>query len=540
MYTLRSLISQPEPLDITVFEAQAEMGQGMPYHPKWNDASMLANIASIEIPPVCETLLDWLARQNDERLCRLGIARHELNARAFYPRITLGQYFQDQLRQLVACAPSLGHRVTLLPQHRVYDIAMQPDGSAILIAGHARARFIATHVVMATGHNLPPHPETRPGYFLSPWPASALRTIRNCPVGIRGTSLSAIDAAVALALAHGTFRPNAQAGLDYLPEPGSGNFHLTLMSRKGILPEADFYHPIPYEPLTLCTHAAISRLIESGREHMLDAVFVLFKAELAACDPEYAQRMNLGHFTLEQFSDAYFADRSRTNPFAWAEHNLAEAQANYCNAHTIAWRYAILRMHEVIARAVRYFSATDHKRFSRYLKPVFIDDYATVPHLSIQRLLALHRAGKLDILRLGKNYHIDALEPAPGAILRRGKDIWHFPAFIEATGQRGLSAQDMPFPSLWGIVHNATAPDDEDIGGIALDEFFRPISEEADCSRLYCLSVPFLLAQFPFAQGITSSHDMGKTVAAHIAGNLANPYMHMEQSHETIRDLYRW
>lgn len=41
---------------MTVHEANADLGKGTPYHPRANDRAMLANIASIELPPVCESL----------------------------------------------------------------------------------------------------------------------------------------------------------------------------------------------------------------------------------------------------------------------------------------------------------------------------------------------------------------------------------------------------------------------------------------------------------------------------------------------------
>jgi hypothetical protein len=220
---------------------------------------------------------------------------------------------------------------------------------------------------------------------------------------------------------------------------------------------------------------------------------------------------------MEAFCARYFYNREQHDPFIWAAQNLAEAQANEQRQYTVAWRYAILRMHEPIGRAVRYLSAADHARFNRHFKHIFVDDYATVPHLSIQRLLALHKAGRLSVERLGENYTLDFSTPLGGAIVQSGGQQRHYPAFIDATGQRCLSAHDFPFPGLWesGLISKATM-DGEEIGGIALDEYFGPHAATAPSQSLYCLSLPFLLAQFPFAQGITSSHDMGKVVAGHI------------------------
>ncbi|EHU0912424.1 FAD/NAD(P)-binding protein, partial [Escherichia coli] len=53
IYTLFSLLhlQQQTPLSISIFEQADEAGVGMPYSDEENSKMMLANIASIEIPP---------------------------------------------------------------------------------------------------------------------------------------------------------------------------------------------------------------------------------------------------------------------------------------------------------------------------------------------------------------------------------------------------------------------------------------------------------------------------------------------------------
>jgi len=534
IYTARYLLLQRQSLSITLFEAQKQAGKGTPYHQDWNDKEMLSNIASIEIPPVTETLLHWLNGKTEHELSTLGIARETITDRTFFPRVALGEYFHAQLVKLTRVAKASGSDLTVKTLHKVLDVRVAEEGFKLTIRdNNDKMQYpVFDYVVMATGHAWPQEAEAKPGYFLSPWPASALRTIPHCHVGIRGTSLSAIDALVALCVARGAFLRNAQGELRYFPEPGTEAFHVTMISRKGILPEADFYCPIPYTPLHICTAEAVDRAIHSGsRAHLLDNVFTLFKEELAACDPDYADGIDLAHLTLEEFSHIYFLERERHDAFIWAAQNLAEAKSNQERRYTVPWRYAILRMHEVIARIVPKLPADDYKRFNTFFKHVFVDDYATVPHESIERLLALHHAGKLDILRVGEDYTLDTETPACGAFLVKGDLHIHFSAFIEAMGQRPLSVHDFPFPGLWeqGLLHKATASNfvytlfgqrfkkTVDMGGIDLDMAYHPVSDSPRASKLYCLSLPFMLGQFPFAQGITSSHEMGKKVAQDMA-----------------------
>ena len=521
IYTLHALVSRATcPFALTIFEEQAVAGRGTPYRPGWNDPAMLSNIASIELPPLEETLLDWLKRQPIDYLRTFGIDPREIDDRAFYPRLALGEYFREQFEAILDRARARGIEVDIRTHCRVNDAVNEPDGVALSIdpkrSESYKERF--DHVVMATGHQWPSEPEVRLGYFLSPWPASALSNIPPCTVGIRGTSLTAIDAAVAVAVEHGAFVEDGGKPV-YRPERGADEFRLTMMSRKGLLPEADFFHPIPYEPLSICTEEAIGRLIDADEGGLLEAAYSLFKAELAAADPVYAASIGIADLALEDFADRFFAERIAADPFKWAESNLQEAKRNFETETTVPWRYAILRMHEVIEPIVPHLSNKEFARFARYWKPVFVDDYATVPHASIERMLALHAAGRLALLELGDDYKIDSHRPEGGAILHlKGREV-QFPVFIEATGQRPLEAKDFPFPSLrnQGIIRDEPSADDSPPRGIVIDDQFHPIADDIPRDRLFCLSLPFLLGRHPFSQGITSSHAMGSVVGEELA-----------------------
>src|ERR1700733_8113697 len=90
IYTLKGLAGGRGPMSISIFEIEADPGKGTPYHPDINDAAMLANIASIELPAICETLVAWLQRQPDAELQRLNVQRADIREREFFPRIVLG------------------------------------------------------------------------------------------------------------------------------------------------------------------------------------------------------------------------------------------------------------------------------------------------------------------------------------------------------------------------------------------------------------------------------------------------------------------
>ena len=522
IYTLCAFLNATtRPARVTIYEEQPRAGLGTPYRPGWNDPAMLSNIASIEIPPIEETLIAWIERQPRARLVRLGIDPDTIDEHAFYPRLALGEYFLDQFNAMIARAARHGVEVEIATNCRVTDIAA--DGAELWLMvspkdGEPFERCFG-QVVLATGHQWPEEPEVRPGYFLSPWPATALQRIPATTVGIRGSSLTAIDAAIALAVTHGMFIETDSSAVTYRLNPGADTFHLVMMSRKGLLPEADFYHPVPYEPLSVFTPAAVARLIDEHRNTLLDRAFVLFREELKRADPDYAARIGLADLPLEDFADRYFADRMAADPFAWAATNLMEARANYRRHVTVPWRYAILRMHEVVALIVPALGDDALDRFNRHWKPVFVDDYATVPHLSIERMLALHRAGCLEVVALGDDNRIDTRGTDTGAVVVVDGGRRHYPAFVDATGQRPLAAEAFPFQTLLdqGVVRDAARSDRHKSTGIAVDEQFHPVSDQPAASRLFVLSIPFILGRHPFVQGITSSHEMGGIVGDALA-----------------------
>ena len=522
LYTLSAFLkSMTGPAEVTIYEEQGRAGLGMPYRPGWNDPAMLSNIASVEIPEIGETLIEWLRGLPRARLVRLGIDPDGIDDHAFYPRLALGEYFLDKFTSLVNQSEDQGVVIDIATRCRVMDISASSKGLSLHVAPAGETPFERSfdHVVLATGHQWPEEPEVKPGFFASPWPASALKRIGPTTVAIRGSSLTAIDAAVALATAHGSFIETDGAVIDYRISPGAEAFKIVMMSRKGLLPEADFFHPLPYAPLQICTPDAMAQLIKTARGDLLEQAFALFKTELMQADPAYADQVGLGGLTLDDFADHYFEARSASDPFDWAATNLAEARANYENQVTVGWRYAILRMHEVIALIVPHLSPDDLDRFNRDLKPIFVDEYATVPHLSIERLLALRRSGHLDVMALGDTYSLDTSAPEPGATVVVDATRLRFPVLIDATGQRPLAIDAFPFATLvkQGVVRDAAEGDPDGPRGIAVDANFHPSSKHDAANRIYCLSIPFILDRHPFIQGITSSHEMGEIVGADLA-----------------------
>ncbi|MEN0117769.1 MAG: FAD/NAD(P)-binding protein [Agrobacterium cavarae] len=529
LYALQELIHSKPLLEITILEASEVAGKGTPYQRGVNDAAMLSNIPSIEIPTLPSSLVAWLELQDDEYLRSFEIERHGISDRAFYPRVVIGDYFRDQFETLLNLGRQRRHIIHVRERTEVVDVTPVTNMFAVHL-NVSPVKEMFDHMILATGHSFPSAPESSPGYFDAPWPATALLTVPSGSIGVLGTSLSAIDAVMAIAARFGQFVRRNDGSLSYRISDGHEDFRVTMMSRKGLLPEADFYFPIPYENPLICTVDAVSARLALGSRGLLDDVYDLFRQELEHADSEYARLIGLEELTVDTFAAAYYGVRDRFDPFVWAESNLAEAKNNYVAKHTVAWRYAILITHEVIETAVSYFTADDLSRFNKSFKSIFADDYATVPHLSIERLLALHRADIVNIIALGDQSEVSRGNLSRGATVRFDGGIIEFDTFIDATGQKNLTADDLPFPTLKSrrvISPALTATlrgNPRRTGGVSVDEKCRPlIAGIKPVRKLYFPAVSYLLHKRPFVQGITSAAELGQIVARSIIADIMPP-----------------
>lgn len=533
IYSLMHLIDLPAPLNITLFEQNHRAGLGTPYDPETNDPAMLANIASIELPPVTETLVDWLHDRTDAELADVHISRAEISDRAFYPRVLIGAYYHDQLSKLVRRAEARGHIVEVLTRHHVVDVIAHEGDVVIQVEANGATRLQAfDYAIVASGHQ-ERDVEDEHEQLDHAYAKRDVETWRNARIGVLGTSLSSIDVAIGTAAEAGRF-VRQEGKLAYVAGDADATFSVTLMSRRGLLPEADFYCPIPYEPLVHCTPEQVDTICTDGKGDCLDRMFELFKIKLATADPGYADGIGLQFLTPDNFAPVYFSARERVPALDWAEANLAEAKANARARKTVAWRYAILRMHEVFGNAVKLLDERDRKRFSKGLKQVFIDNYAAVPPLSIERLLALRDAGKLRVLRLGNEYALQSDDKTGTTRVQTEDGEEEFDIMVDARGQPALTLQELPFPTLrLQIIANErandpsfTADDASDLleSGVEVDDAYALNDGIYSLSRVYCLSIPHLLKLHPFIQGLTSCQELAKAMADSLADELAGSH----------------
>ncbi|KQN72320.1 FAD/NAD(P)-binding protein [Devosia sp. Leaf64] len=509
VYTLKNLLQKSGRYSVTIFEAGKVAGCGIPYSEEHNTPEMMANITSIEIPPVLVSLADWVRARDAKFLKRFGIDREAVGDRDFYPRILLGAYYVDQLRQLMEAGSAAGHAITVETDTHVVDIEPLKDGTSVLTrSGEKTAHRRFDRVILATGHLTDFGKLKRPTrLYRSPYPTQNLTLDKDRAALILGSSLSGIDAVVALASQHGTFIAEGTA-FRYEPK-GPSPIRLVMTSRKGIIPDADFFYPIPEEPLLIFTPARLEALQAEGKTGFLGRAMKLFKQQLATDDPEFLARLGLKRFTPEAFAKAYFEMRRDRQGFKAIAQNLRESERNYRERRTVMWRYTLMRAHEVFSEIVPYFDSKDLKTFRTHLTPVFADAYGCIPHKSIERLLALHQAGCLDVIALGDSgkiiYRAGAFE------LVGVEKEQSFRTLIDARGQVMVSLADLGFERL------DQAVDVEDFlkrsEGEAAEHQFRVPLRGQPKSDIFCLSIPIMMKRYPFAQGLVACADAAKLVA---------------------------
>ncbi len=506
LYSLKELSKSKAPLDITVFEAGDTAGCGSPYSASINASYMLCNAFSREIPSLASHLTAWLKKQPVEKLNQRNLSPDDITARAFYPRVLVGEFLTSQFSAICEAARRAGHVVEIRTKHRVTDIAVGEDQIALSTENNqALANFDFDAVVIATGHKWPDPPRAGNAQLLSPWPYTNIVKIPPSDVGMLGSSLTAVDIAIALAHTHGEFVENGEK-VSWFPAADAEALRMTMVSRKGIMPEADFYYPYPYEPLQHLTPTAVAKEIDCGADALLERVFALLLRDLQASDPDYMSDLGPDARSIAGFGEAYFAHRQELGGFQAVQENFSQSRKSIRDKETIPYRYVLLRGHEEFDAALRHLGEAEWETFMQHLMPVLADCYAAVPHSSIARLLALHEAGVLDLMPIGDEADFDPTVGG-GVIVSTFEGPKQFDVMVDARGQPDAAVNALPFPSLVKDLAEDHPP--------IVAPFRLQLGRKASGS-VYCLAMPQLLERYPFSQGLPNCASIARVAVEDI------------------------
>ena len=281
---------------------------------------------------------------------------------AYLPRGLFGLYLEDVFAKTKVEAERAGIQMDI-QYSEVIDLIPNEEGFTVVTED--RSSHHADHVVLCLG-NLPSpsfgHLEGEQGFFNSPYPAGRLfeEISSDRSVGVIGTSLSGIDAAISLA-------ENGHRG------------KIICCSRRGRLPSVRGQFNRKYIPEIL-TIDRIHKLAEmSGGSLSLDEVGGLIVREIQ-------------HASDDDFSlDEVLSEDSGGYDYLQRELKLALGKERI-------WQSVIYSLNGIIDVIWHYLSAADKERYMNEFRSLWLAHRVSFPVQNAQKMGRLMRTDQLSVL----------------------------------------------------------------------------------------------------------------------------------------------
>jgi len=522
-------------LQIDIFERKNKLGAGMPYSAEGANEEHITNVSDNEIPVIFNSIADWVKTAPKSLLKKYNINADNFNEYKVLPRLFFGEYLTAQFDLLKKFADKKGITTNIHFGVVVEDVTDHPRKKRVSVKVQEQVAQEFDELVICTGHNWPKKYEGKiPGYFDSPYPPKKMLLKLNSPVGLMGSSLTAIDAVRTLAKANGKFVENANGKLCYVLNPASEGFKLVMHSRNGLLPAIRFHLEDPHlgKGGTLIKAEIQKHIKENDGFVSLDFLFEEnFKVRFKKEDPDFYQKIK--DLTLEEFVESMMAWREKMDPFELFKREYIEAEKSIRKKESVYWKEALAILSFTLNYPAKYFSAEDMERLQKVLMPLISIVIAFVPQSSCRILFALHDAGILDIIEVGDNSWVKPLKN--GGVNyhyynnKQKKVVSHFDTFVDCVGQPHLSVKDFPFKSLVksGKINQARLAFRSDeagygakqagnkqirkiggkyflnVPGVTINDYFQPVDKKGNnCERLYLMAVPYMGGYNPDYSGL--------------------------------------
>jgi hypothetical protein len=391
----------PSRMRLRIFEKQNTFGPGFPH----NNANVLpfhiTNMCASDMgifPENPEDFHSWTIRNRSLLTARFNWFESFLHQQEnfpavcdHYPRAVMGEYLKTRFFQAVDLAKQMGITVELHCCTEVFDI-LQESGTFCLscqnTATGKRSVLKTSQVLIATGHW---QKQTRdPFFFPSPWPAQTLgqRIPMGAKVGIIGTSLSAIETLLTLTSEH-RFARSDSGDLVYQPPENTRTF--CLFSRKGLLPKVRG-RTGSYRNRFFCPDILEKILADKTRTSSWEAVFALLDSELESA---YGRP-----FLWDEITD----------PSGTPETVLAQSITDAIQGDTpkgdVRWQTVLFQGLGMVQQIYLSLTPAQRRMFEEQYASAFLTHAATQPIINAEKLLALIRAGIVQIIRLGSAYRL--------------------------------------------------------------------------------------------------------------------------------------
>ena len=528
---------------VDIFERKPVLGLGMPYSNEGAGMEHITNVSGNEIPKLVTGTEEWMRSLPPARLHRFAIDPEKFSEYRVFPRLLFGEYLNDQFSLLLEKGKTLGIKTTVHLNTEVSEIEDDEQAGLVRVtADGATGQF--DYVIICSGHNWPCRNEGKvPGYFDSPYPPAKLEKRFNHEIAIRGSSLTAIDAIRTLARHNGSFRKNGER-LEFIPDPASPDFNMVMHSIDGLLPAVRFHledSHLAGENL-LTEKEILQHLVDNDGFLSLDYIFEKdFKESLKRKDPEFYARVK--DQTVEEFVAGIMPARVAMDPFDLFRKEYEEAARSIRKHESVYWKELLAVLSFAMNYPAKHFSAEDMQRLKKSLMPLISVVIAFVPQSSCEELLALHDAGKLQLVDVDRESEVIPVEEG-GIIYKYSKDEQKtFRTYVNGIGQPHLEMDDFPFrklaeqgavsPALLrfrdpaeGVKAMEKTPDqvvEKDGGyflkvpGLAITDTFRVISAtNLHNARIRLMAVPYIGGYNPDYSGL----DFCEEASRHIVNDL--------------------
>ena len=391
----------PARFGIQIYEKQDIFGPGFPHNDQFVLPFHITNMCASDMGILHGKPGDfqnWVT-QNSERLQSSfpwfgdKISGPDAGSQAcnHYPRAIMGEYLKTRFAEALQAARTLGLAVSLHPGAEVVDLGLNGDRIRLSIktlgSGEVYSRD-ADRVLLATGHWF--ENDDRDHYFASPWPAEKL--LGSIPAGaavaVIGTSLSAIETVLTLT-SEGKFIRSSSGELVYAPSENPRT--LRLYSRRGLLPKVR--GNMGRRRNRFLNRANLDRLLSENRGKLrLAAIFDLLNSDLQEA---------YGHPI-----DWQEIINPTGNPAALLQGYLEDAIHGDGPHGEIIWQTVLHQSFDIVRDIYLNLTIEDRRRFDDRYTSAFFTHAATQPAVNAEKLLALMRAGIVEVVKLGENYRL--------------------------------------------------------------------------------------------------------------------------------------
>jgi 7,8-dihydro-6-hydroxymethylpterin-pyrophosphokinase len=540
-------------ITIHIFEKKKQLGLGLPYSADGASDEHITNVSGNEIPQLVTSVANWLQTAPHATLSKFNITTESYNEFKVLPRLLLGQYLSAQFDLLMQQAREKGIAYQVHFDSLITDVSDYPEKEIIQVEVAVKGAFEFDKVVICTGHNWPIRNEgIVPGYFDSPYPPAKLAFKVNHAVAIKGSSLTAIDAIRTLARSNGSFEKDKDGLLIYTLDANSAGFKMMMHSKNGMLPAVRFHltDPTLSKQGTL-THDEIQQYRSEHDGFLpLDYVFEKnFKEMFRESEPAFYERIK--DMTVEDFVNMVMDLREKVEPFHLLRAEYTEAARSIKRRESVYWKELLAILSFTMNYPAKYLPAEDMQRLQKVLMPLISIVIAFVPQSSVEEMLALHKAGVLDIVAVGDDSEIEPL--SSGGIVYHYNDdsdkrqSKSFETFVDCVGQPHLSYSEFPYKSLReketispaklrfkdpAIAEEQLRDGNKDIetdgqgnyalkvSGITINNSFEVVNAQGNANkRIYMMAVPYIGGYNPDYSGLDFCEEASGSIIKSLLNN---------------------